>query len=57
MKGGNKGREVLSGYSLFDRFNGYLSLVSSSHSFYNCQEIDFKAGWEGKSDKLKGVEQ
>ena len=41
MKGGNKGREVLSGYSLFDRFNGYLSLVSSSHSFYNCQEAGF----------------
>ena len=33
--------EVLSGYSLFNRWKGVLSLVSSSRGFYNCQEAAF----------------
>jgi hypothetical protein len=33
------------------------SLIGSSRFLNNFQLTGFKAGWEGKSDKLKGVEQ
>ena len=38
---GIEGMKVLFDYSLSNCCNGFLSLVSSSHSFYICQEARF----------------
>jgi hypothetical protein len=45
MEGNGGGRKLLSG------------LIGSSRFFNKFQLTGFKVGWEGKSDKLKGVEQ